>query len=109
MARTSVDIQFMGNVTFTKNGQTFSFTGTNVYEGFENIKSSHHHDDGSSTTSNGHTVVHLAEVEASGSETNLLHNPVTLTGQAADALIAQLSHGTTVALDSDDHGHHHHS
>jgi hypothetical protein len=102
MARTSLDIQFNGNVTFAKGGQTFSFSGTNVYEGFENVKTSHN-----GHSNHGHDVIHLSEVEASGSETNLLHNPVTLTGQAASTLIAQLSGGTTVAPDSDDHGHHH--
>lgn len=98
MARTSINIDFTGNVTIK--GQTF--TGSNVYEGFENLKTSH---DGHSN--HGHDVIHLTEVEASGGEINLLHHPVTLTGAAADALITQLKGGTSVAPDSDNHGHHH--
>jgi hypothetical protein len=100
MARASINIDFNGSVTFAKNGQTFSFTGDNVYEGFENVKSSHN-----GHSNHGHDVIHLTEVEATGGETNLLHHPVTLTGSAATDLIATLSKGTAVSSDSDNHGH----
>jgi hypothetical protein len=98
MARQAGAFEFTGTVTIK--GQTF--TGTNVYEGFTNQKGSHN-----GHSNHGHTVVHVTEVEASGSEMNLLHHPVTLTGAAADALIGQLSTGTQVGTDSDDPGHHH--
>jgi hypothetical protein len=109
--RQSIDIQFTGTVTL--NGQTF--TGTNVFEGFKVVKhhngddDDRHHDDGASDEHENHhhgvDVVHISEVEAMGSETNLLTRPVTLTGVAADNLLHQLSGGTTVPPDADDHGH----
>ncbi len=49
MARTSINIEFTGSVTF--GGHTY--TGTNVYEGFENVKTSHN-----DHNNQGHDVIH---------------------------------------------------
>jgi hypothetical protein len=103
MARKAINIELTGDVSFTtKDGHTFSFSGTNVYEGFENVKESHHGHE-----NHGHSVIHLTEVESGTGETNMLTHPVTLTGAAADALIKTLSAGTSLLPDTDDHGHHH--
>jgi hypothetical protein len=98
MARRAGNVEFTGSVTI--NGQIF--IGTNIFEGFVNAKSSHH-----GHSNHGHDVIHLSEVEKSGSDVNLLQHPVTLTGSAADDLIRLFQSGGTVVSDSDTDGHHH--
>ncbi len=83
--------------TVTIKGHTY--TGTDLaFEGFK-IDNTHNPN---------HPVVHLVELGSFGSEesSNMLSQPVTLTGSAAKDLLAEINSGTIKDLGTDhDHDH----